>query len=363
VPSIGGPSRQKLWESNTAGQIVYSDPRRAFTSTATQERLASIRPARVKRVARGHHPTDCRRLGTDKSCRRCLAGIGDTCDSDASKCEWSDTEGGGEASVHAMLESVKPQAVAIRAHSYSPDKALRWRADPARSQDESYVSTSLTDLAHQQHGMKRRRADQHGATMPNSTSQKGATRINGRKTAPGTQTSRSELTANMDTHDTRRMSHGIGSVLRAAAMPFRSIADLSSAGAARHMSYSSAGGATQDLIAQSAPEHLGMDSSQVFLGTATDDLIALTSNSASSSESHLSSLEGCGRSSHCSFSVAPSAASSYSSLESFIPKAVDTTSEYGVARSAAEVHPPKYCGNTHLDVGQYVHGQSHCYKT
>jgi hypothetical protein len=109
VPS-SSVSRHKLWESNTLGAIgacrmtvmcfacscctsdsfqtnnlvlhchlfpVYSDPRGIFTPVATALELSNIRPARLKRKARGHHPAECLRRGIHVYCRSCLAGIGE----------------------------------------------------------------------------------------------------------------------------------------------------------------------------------------------------------------------------------------------------------------------------------------------
>lgn len=93
-------SRHKLWESNTLGAIVYSDPRGIFTSLATALELSNIRPARLKRKARGHHPAECLRRGIHVYCRSCLAGIGE--------------EGSGTDDDSSISGPANSQAVKIR---------------------------------------------------------------------------------------------------------------------------------------------------------------------------------------------------------------------------------------------------------
>jgi hypothetical protein len=89
---------------------VYSDPRGIFTSLATALELSNIRPARLKRKARGHHPAECLRRGIHVYCRSCLAGIGE---------EGSGTDDDSSSSGPVNSQAVKTRQGTRGRQSYS----------------------------------------------------------------------------------------------------------------------------------------------------------------------------------------------------------------------------------------------------
>jgi hypothetical protein len=116
LPS-SGISRHKLWESNTAGQIVYSDPRGFFTRAAGPEQLSNIRPVRVKRRARGHHPSECKRRSMERHCHRCLAGVGEVRGDSDEDSGGSAYDEGGANDAAAFQRRVAPPAAPLTGKS------------------------------------------------------------------------------------------------------------------------------------------------------------------------------------------------------------------------------------------------------